>query len=165
VDQHLLAGPDIRGFDQCLPGCQTHQRQACGFGHAEVARQARKVVLIHGDAFGQGADPHVARAGKNRIPRGKARDFRAGGLDHPGQIMAEDQRRLIWQDRLESPVPDLAVELVQRSRVHAHHHVARARFRIGLIRQPQLCALGVFIKDEGFHCKGFPYSAAADSVG
>ena len=78
MDEHLLAGLEVRALDERLPGRQGDEWHGGRLGHREARRLAREIVLVHGDALGEGADAPIAHAPVDLVTHAEARD---GGPD------------------------------------------------------------------------------------
>src|SRR4051794_4316689 len=61
VDEHFLARLEVRSLDKRLPGGQCDEGHGRRLDHGEACRLGREIVLVHGDALGEGPDAAVAR--------------------------------------------------------------------------------------------------------
>ena len=103
LNEHLLARLEVRPLDERLPGGQSHEGHGSRLGHREAPRLGRKIVLVHGDALGEGADATVARPPVDLVTRCKARHSRPDAGDHAGEVVPEDERRLVGEDQCSPP--------------------------------------------------------------
>src|SRR5437763_13829987 len=93
VDEHLLAGLQVRSLDERLPcgqGDEGHRRR---LGHGEACRLDREIVLVHGDALGEGPDAAIARAGVNLVTHRDALHGGADAADGAGEVVPKAERR------------------------------------------------------------------------
>ena len=86
----------------------------------------REIVLVDGDALGEGADAAVARSRVDLVAHGEARHGRPDAGDDAGEVVPEDERGLVGQEELELPVADLGVKHVHAGRVDVDEHVVVA---------------------------------------
>jgi len=93
-------------------------------GHGEVRGLDREIVLVHGDAFGEGADAAVAWSRVDLVAHGEAGHGRSDAGHDAGEVVAEDEWRLVGEEQLELPVADLCVKHVHAGRVDLDKHVA-----------------------------------------
>src|SRR5947209_257658 len=63
VDEHLLTELQVRPLDECLPRRQGDEGHGGRLGHKEACRLDREIVLVHGDALGEGPDAAVRAGG------------------------------------------------------------------------------------------------------
>jgi hypothetical protein len=90
VDEHVLAGLQVRSLDERLPRAQCDERHGGRLGHEEVPGLDREIVLVHGDALGEGADAAVARSRVDVVAHGEARHGRPDAGDDAGEVVPAD---------------------------------------------------------------------------
>ena len=126
----MLAGLQVRSLDERLPGGQGDEGHRGRLGHGEVGGLDREIVLVHGDALGEGADAAVARSRVDLVAHAEAGHGRPDAGDDAGEVVAEDEWRLVGEEQLELPVADLCVKQVHAGRVDLDQHVAVADRRL-----------------------------------
>ena len=150
VDEDLLAGLDVGDVDQGLPRGQRHERYGGGFLERQRPRLERDVVGIDGDELGEGPDPQVTRAGVHLVADLEVAHVGAHLGDHSGDVVTEDERRLVLQELLELAVADHLVQRVDAGRSDVDEHVPWAHR--GDRDVAQLERAGAVAGDgEGFH--------------
>src|SRR5829696_9253473 len=133
--------PDPAWTSTLWPGCRfARSTSACQavrakghrgrLGHGEVGGLDREVVLVHGDALGEGADAAVARSRVDLVAHGEARHGRPDAGDDTGEVVAEEEWRLVGEEQLELAVADLCVKHVHAGRVDLDQHVVVADRRL-----------------------------------
>ena len=86
----------------------------------------REIVLVYGDALGEGADAAVARSRVDLVTHGEARHGRSDAGDDAGEVVPEQEWRLVGEKQFELSVADLRVKHVHAGRVDVDEHVAVA---------------------------------------
>ncbi|MNW65872.1 hypothetical protein D3C74_442950 [compost metagenome] len=89
------------------------------------------------NAFGEGADAVIARAGVDQVAGLESIDLGADLQHRSGGIVAQDEGGLVGQDGLELAVADLLVELVHSGGQNLHEDIVLAHARLGDLRQLQ----------------------------
>src|SRR6266852_6500752 len=112
MDENFLAPLQIRPFDQRLPGGQAGQGDGSRLFHGESCWLMRHVVFVDRDQLGEGADSILVRTRVDLVSRLEAPDVRSGADYDSGQIIPQDQRQAIRQDRLELAAPDPRIQRV-----------------------------------------------------
>jgi hypothetical protein len=126
VDQHPVAGLQVRSLHQGLPGGQGDKGHRGRLGHGEVGGLDREIVLVHGEALGEGADAAVAPSPLDLVAHPAAGHGRPDADHDTGEVVAEEEWRLVGEEQLERPVAELGVKQVHAGRVDADQHVAVA---------------------------------------
>ena len=99
VDEDLLAGPQLaRSTSACQAVSATRGTEAAS-AMVRLAGFDRDVVLVDGDALGERADAAVARSRVDLVAHGEAGHGRPDAGDDAGEVVPEDERRLVGQER------------------------------------------------------------------
>ncbi|MNN17520.1 hypothetical protein D3C81_1307110 [compost metagenome] len=153
LDEDLLSWLQLRGFHKRLPRGQCDQRQRGGLHHVEVAGFGRHRARVDRNELGERADAIIVGTCIYLIARFELGNARAHTLHRTGQVVAQNQRQAIRQDRLELATPDLRVQRVDAGRVHADEYIAVAqRWRWYLTDAPRFL-LAIPVDEEGFHAR------------
>src|SRR5437763_16853016 len=107
LDEDLLAGLQVRSLDERLPCGQGDEGHRGRLGHGEARRLDREIVLVHGDALGEGPDAAVARPRVDLVAHAEAHHGGADAGDDAGEVVPEYERRLVREEQLELPVAAL----------------------------------------------------------
>ena len=121
-----MTGLQFRSLDERLPGGQCDERHRGCLGHGEVPGFERKITLVHGDALGEGADAAIARSRVDLVAHGEARHGRPDAGDDAGEVVPEEEWRLVGDKQPELSIADLRVKHVHAGRADVDEHVAVA---------------------------------------
>ena len=131
MDEDLLPGFDLSLLHQDLPSGQRDQGDGGGLVQSERGRLGCDVVLVDRDVFGEGPDAQVAGAGVDLVTDVEVADARANLRHHSGDVVADHEGGLVFQELLELTVADHLVQWVDAGRAHPDQDVTVANPRLG----------------------------------
>jgi hypothetical protein len=114
------------------------------------ARLDRHIVLIDRDVLGEGADAQITGARIHLVADLEVADGRTDLGHHTGDVVADHDGGLVFQQLLELTVADHLVQWVDAGRAHPDQDVTAANLRFGNLGGAET-VLAVLRDDECLH--------------
>lgn len=125
MDEDALPGPHFGGVDECLVGGEGRERKCARLDVIDAGRFVDKGAGGSGHVLGVGADAvRVRQHAEDLVARLEEGDPVADGLDHPGDVPAENERKAVEEPGVR---PVLPVGGVDAGRPDGDQNLARAR--------------------------------------
>jgi len=151
VNQHALAGAEPSDLDQRLPRRQCNQRKGRGFFERHVGRFEGGSAIADCRKFRERSNSARVHARVDRIAVLEARHPCTYVGNHAGEIVAQHQRKTVFQQRRQLPIARLDVHRIHACGVHSNQHVRDAQGWDIDIRHAHDVIASVAVNECGLH--------------
>ena len=162
VNQHRLAGLEVRHVEQRLPRGQGRQRQPGGLRIVHRIRLGHEVHRRRGHVFGvAAASPGPAHHATDRVAGPEVGDIRAQRLNHARYVPPRNERERVMQPRRYALArARLPVHRVDARGAYPHQHLPGLGLRPRRFIDPQAVEPAKLVYPYGFHAISVAHGAA-----